>query len=286
MVDIALLVDDFDAVRDCGVVEPHDVADRLVGFVGELAGKPHIDLTSLFDGGGPASARYLLIGDAVFPCDRLYDLVEADDGRDVVLRVDVLPDAVRRDDVGVVLGVEHDAVDETCHQTGAVGTVLGHDLERLIRDAHACHAIARSVALIEAFKDGKLHFPGRSLNILHHSLRETRFEAGVEVEVVRRAVGCKYDLLVTGEHEAVEDVEKRAHRFLLLVAEFLHVVYQQNVDVFHVFEHGVSAQRLNVHLVDIARDEHVGADVFHACTGLVGHDVGLDREQEVRLAVS
>ena len=121
---------------------------------------------------------------------------------------------------------------------------------------------------------------------MHHSLRETRFEAWVEVEVVRRAVGCKYDLLVTGEHEAVEDVEKRAHRFLLLVAELLHVVYQQNVDVFHVFEHGVSAQLLNVHLVDIARDEHVGADVFHACTGLVGHDVGLNREQEVRLAVS
>ena len=93
-------------------------------------------------------------------------------------------------------------------------------------------------------------------------------------------------MLVAGEHEAVEDVEKRAHRLLLLVAELLHVVYQQNVDVFHVFEHGVSAQLLDVHLVDIARDEHVGADVFHACAGLVGHDVGLDREQEVRLAVS
>ena len=48
----------------------------------------------------------------------------------------------------------------------------------------------------------------------------------------------------------------------------------------------MSTQLLNVHLVDIARDEHVGADVFHACAGLVGHDVGLDREQEVRLAVS
>ena len=121
---------------------------------------------------------------------------------------------------------------------------------------------------------------------MHHALRETRFEAWVEVEVVRRAVGCKYDLLVAGEHEAVEDVEKRAHRSLLLVAKRLHVVYQQNVGVFYVFEHGVSAQLLDVQLVDKALDELVGVGVFHACTGLVGHDVGLDREQEVCLAVS